>query len=122
MNKRRSLIPDILVTTAEAAAPAHRGSPHASSSRWKLSLPGSHTMDRFAKPALYAEAGIPFYWRIETVEGVEVHAHRLDPVVGVYVENGLFTTLIDVARAVADQAADRPVAVPPPAARRPRRS
>jgi len=58
--------------------------------------PGSQTMDRFAKPALYAEAGIPFYWRIETVDGIEVHTHRLDVTTGTYVENGLFTTLIDI--------------------------
>jgi Uma2 family endonuclease len=59
--------------------------------------PGSVTLDRFAKPALYAEAGIPFYWRIETFNGVEVHTHRLNPINGTYVADGLFTTLIEVA-------------------------
>jgi len=97
VNRRRSLIPDVLVTTDEAAARGpSRFSPHEVVLVVEIVSPGSQTMDRFAKPALYAEAGIPFYWRIETVDGIEVHTHRLDVSTGTYVENGLFTTLIDV--------------------------
>jgi Uma2 family endonuclease len=97
VNKRRSLIPDVLVTTYDAAA---RGSskfaPHEVALVVEIVSPGSQTLDRFAKPALYAEAGIPYFWRIETTDDVEVHTHRLDVAKGQYVETGLFTNMIDV--------------------------
>src|ERR1044072_8348809 len=41
--------------------------------------PTSQSMDRITKPALYARAGIPYYWRIETDGGITVHAHKIDP-------------------------------------------
>ncbi|MFD7667755.1 Uma2 family endonuclease [Streptomyces sp. NPDC059788] len=47
---------------------------------------GSRHADRFSKPALYAEAGIRSYWRIERAEGglPVVHEFRLHPEGGVY--------------------------------------
>jgi Uma2 family endonuclease len=40
--------------------------------------PSSVTHDRFTKPVLYAEAGIPSYWRVETgQDGPTVHAYTL---------------------------------------------
>ncbi|MER7271342.1 hypothetical protein ABT344_23950 [Micromonospora carbonacea] len=48
------------------------------------------------KPALYAQAGIPFYWRIETGDGeLVVHTHRIDPVDEVYTETGRWTKFVD---------------------------
>jgi Uma2 family endonuclease len=48
--------------------------------------PSSVTMDRVTKPALYAEAGIPHYWRVERDDASEwggtVHVHRAEG--GVY--------------------------------------
>jgi len=44
--------------------------------------PGSVTMDRLAKPAVYAEQGIPFFWRVD--EGPRVQSYRLDPRTGVH--------------------------------------
>ena len=44
--------------------------------------PGSVTMDRVAKPAVYAEHGIPFFWRVD--DGPRLHSFRLDPRSGVY--------------------------------------
>ena len=38
--------------------------------------PTSLSMDRITEPALFAAAGIPYYWRIETTDGIQVHAHR----------------------------------------------
>ncbi|MDN5859973.1 MAG: Uma2 family endonuclease [Pseudonocardia sp.] len=38
--------------------------------------PSSVTLDRITKPAVYAEQGIPFYWRID--DGPRLHAYRLD--------------------------------------------
>ena len=44
--------------------------------------PGSVTMDRVAKPVGYAEAGIPFFWRVD--EGPCLQSFRLDPRTGTY--------------------------------------
>lgn len=97
INRRRSLIPDVLVTSAEAATrSSSRFAPHEVVLAIEVVSPGSVTLDRFAKPALYAEAGIPFYWRIETIEEIEVRTYRLDPAVPAYVEDGVFTSMIDV--------------------------
>jgi Uma2 family endonuclease len=42
--------------------------------------PSSTTHDRFTKPALYAEAGIPHYWRVEGgKDGPTVHVYALAP-------------------------------------------
>ncbi len=45
--------------------------------------PSSLTLDRITKPAVYAEQGIPFYWRIEAEP--RLLCHRLDSVIGGYV-------------------------------------
>jgi Uma2 family endonuclease len=58
--------------------------------------PGSVTMDRVAKPALYAQAEIPCYWRVETEHGIVVHTHRLKPDAEIYVPTGRFDDVIDV--------------------------
>jgi Uma2 family endonuclease len=44
--------------------------------------PSSVTMDRLAKPAVYAEQGIPFFWRVD--EGPCLQSFRLDPRTGRY--------------------------------------
>jgi Uma2 family endonuclease len=56
--------------------------------------PTSVGMDRITKPAIYAGAGIPCYWRVETDKGIEVHTYRLDPTNEIYVETGRFTDVI----------------------------
>jgi Uma2 family endonuclease len=99
INRRRSLIPDVLVTTAEAATRApSRFQPHEVILAVEIVSECSQTMDRFAKPALYAEAEIPCYWRIETGNEITVYTHRLDIVNHRYVGEGLFTSVIDVTR------------------------
>ncbi|MFI7230132.1 Uma2 family endonuclease [Nonomuraea angiospora] len=46
--------------------------------------------DRKRKPLLYAEAGIPHFWRAETETGqLVVHVHELDPATGAYVLTGV---------------------------------
>ncbi|WP_433115622.1 hypothetical protein [Micromonospora sp. CA-246542] len=48
------------------------------------------------KPALYAQAGIPYYWRIETLDGdLEVVTYRIDAVNEVYAETGRWTKFVD---------------------------
>jgi Uma2 family endonuclease len=34
----------------------------------EIESPGSHVEDRTTKPAIYAQFGIPYYWRIEPVD------------------------------------------------------
>ncbi|BCJ44240.1 hypothetical protein Aiant_48970 [Actinoplanes ianthinogenes] len=58
--------------------------------------PTSIAMDRITKPALYAAAGIPYYWRIETFEGLVVHTHTLDPEGQVYRPTGSYEVRLDV--------------------------
>ncbi|NLU75820.1 Uma2 family endonuclease [Streptomyces sp. HNM0575] len=47
---------------------------------------GSRTDDRFRKPAMYAEAGVQFFWRVErgADEFPVVHEFHLDKDTGVY--------------------------------------
>lgn len=47
---------------------------------------GSRADDRFRKPGMYAEAGVPSFWRVERGEDdcPVVHEFRLDPDTGVY--------------------------------------
>lgn len=52
---------------------------------------GSRSIDRVLKPALYAEADIPYLWRIETEAGIVVHTHKLDATKQVYVEQARLT-------------------------------
>jgi Uma2 family endonuclease len=40
--------------------------------------PGTRRRDRFEKPADYAAAGIPFYWRIEQ-DPIHIYAYELGP-------------------------------------------
>jgi Uma2 family endonuclease len=62
----------------------------------EIVAPTSLLMDRITKPALYAAAGIPYYWRVETDGGVEVSTYRLDLVEEVYRQTGEFRNAIDV--------------------------
>lgn len=97
ISRFRSLTPDVLVVTAEAAAqePA-KFAPEEVVLLVEVVSKGSVTMDRLAKPALYAKAGIPFYWRVETKYGIVVHTHRLDPEAEVYLPTGPFDKVVEV--------------------------
>ncbi|GAA1623064.1 Uma2 family endonuclease [Catellatospora bangladeshensis] len=61
--------------------------------------PGTQTADRKHKPAEYADAGIPFYWRVEPLPDFTVHTYQLDET-DVYESTGTFTAadVITVAR------------------------
>ncbi|MET7331319.1 Uma2 family endonuclease [Nonomuraea sp. NPDC005650] len=50
----------------------------------------TRSRDRKRKPLLYAEAGIPHFWLVETETGrLVVHVHELDPAAGAYVLTGV---------------------------------
>ena len=56
--------------------------------------PGSVTTDQTDKPAEYAAARIPHYWRIEhdpAERVLSVFCHRLDPTTGTYASAGVHT-------------------------------
>ncbi|HWG99932.1 MAG TPA: Uma2 family endonuclease [Pilimelia sp.] len=98
INRRRSFVPDVLVTTAEAA---RRGSARFEPREVVLVVEivsaGSQSMDRVLKPALYAQAGIPHFWRVETECGLTVHTYTLDAPRESYAETGAWTDVVDVA-------------------------
>lgn len=97
VSRTRSFIPDVLVTTAAAAG---RGPSKFTPPEVLLAVevvsPGSVTMDRITKAHLYAQAGIPFYWWLETSPRIAVHTHRLDPESGRYTSTGLFVETVAV--------------------------
>jgi Uma2 family endonuclease len=99
INGRRSFIPDVLVVTDDAAArfPA-RFEPHEVMLAVEIVSKTSVSMDRITKPALYAQVGIPYYWRIEVEDGLTVHTYKIDPVDEVYYGLGEFTDVIDVSQ------------------------
>ena len=85
INSRRSFGPDVLVATDEAARRRSRFyHPHEVLLTVEIVSPTSQSMDRITKPALLAAAGIPYYWRIETEDGLRVHTYRIDPADEVY--------------------------------------
>jgi Uma2 family endonuclease len=53
--------------------------------------PGSVTMDRLMKPAQYAAAGIPSYWRVERDPEPSLTAYRLTVGAAVYEEVGTWS-------------------------------
>ena len=96
VNNRRSFIPDVLVTTSVAAARrTAKYEPHEVVLAVEIVSEGSQSMDRILKPALYAQAGIPFYWRIEIEDGLTVYTYKIDPVHEVYAETGRWTKFVD---------------------------
>jgi Uma2 family endonuclease len=97
MSSNRSFIPDVLVATDEAAQRRGRYyTPKEVVLAVEIVSPTSISMDRVMKPALYALAGIPYYWRIETTNGIAVHVHKLDPEHDVYRPVEIFDARIRV--------------------------
>jgi Uma2 family endonuclease len=97
INERRSLTPDVLVVRADAARdnPSHYP-PGQVVLAVEIVSPSSQEMDRVRKPALYARAAIPCYWRIETTPEIVVHAGELAPNADVYQPVGSFAEVIQV--------------------------
>jgi Uma2 family endonuclease len=62
--------------------------------------PGSVTADQTDKPAEYARAGIPHFWRVENTTddaaGLTVFCYRLDPTTGTYASAGAHTIKMTV--------------------------
>ncbi|MEU3455721.1 Uma2 family endonuclease [Micromonospora sp. NPDC006766] len=60
-----NLIPDITVLKPSAPQDGMWAEPGDIALVVEVESPNSRRHDRFTKPGLYAEAGIPFYWRVE---------------------------------------------------------
>ena len=96
LDARRSFCPDVLVITSDAARRTGRlYAPHEVVLAVEIVSPTSQSMDRITKPALFAGAGIPYYWRIETEDEIVVHTYRIDPVHEIYEPAGTFRDVID---------------------------
>ena len=82
-------MPDLMVlpTTPRAGAP-DIALPHEVLLAVEVVSPSSRLTDRIAKPAQYAAAGIPGYWRVETDPEVTLTAYALDPGAAAYTELG----------------------------------
>lgn len=98
ISRTRSFIPDGLVTTAESAdRRPNKFQAHEVVLAIEVVSPTSMSFDRVTKPALYAQAGIPHYWRVETEHGITVTTYTLDPTAQVYRETGEFSQVIELA-------------------------
>jgi Uma2 family endonuclease len=73
------LVPDLLAVDAEPLWTNQSGILDATAVHLVVEIvsPGSVTMDRLAKPVLYANAGIPAFWRVELGKDPVLHAYRL---------------------------------------------
>ena len=97
-NSRRCFIPDVEVVLAGAGTRRRTWyEPREVVIAVEVVSPTSLIMDRITKPALYAAAGIPYYWRVETDGGVEVSTYRLDAVSETYRLIGESDTVIEAA-------------------------
>lgn len=76
--------PDVLLYRAEGGdANRHFLRPEEVALVVEVVSPGTRRRDRFDKPFHYADAGIPYYWRIEQ-DPVRVYAYKLEN--GIYKE------------------------------------
>ncbi|MFD7918467.1 Uma2 family endonuclease [Streptomyces sp. NPDC059740] len=72
------LIPDIAVVDAEAAATAGLTLPtHDVLLVVEIASPSPRLADRRLKPSLYADAGVPHYWRLDLDPAPRLHLGRL---------------------------------------------
>lgn len=81
---RRLYVPDLTVVHRETSYHDFGYDPGGVLLVVEVVSPSSVTLDRRAKPGVYAEQGIPFFWRID--DGPRLQSFRLDPATGGYVQ------------------------------------
>lgn len=81
-------IPDVLVVARDIGLANRSGILDAAAVALVVEIgsPGSRTIDRLTKPAIYAQAGIPSFWRVELEGGPALFAYRVEE--GHYIEVG----------------------------------
>jgi Uma2 family endonuclease len=101
LSNRQMPEPDVLVVSTEAF---DRDDPSTYYFAEDLVLavevvsPDSEERDREVKPARYARARIPYYWRVEQRDGeTVVYAYELDPATNGYGPVGIFHTRLKTA-------------------------
>ncbi|MGC5290115.1 Uma2 family endonuclease [Micromonospora sp. DT231] len=96
LSDRRTFVPDgVIIHAVNDEGHRHWYTPRDVVLAVEVVGEGTETLDRVLKPALYAQAGIPYYWRIETEGALEVVTHRIDAVNEVYTETGRWTKFVD---------------------------
>nr|WP_205862659.1 Uma2 family endonuclease [Planosporangium thailandense] len=75
--------PDVLLFSPEVSQDNHYLMPHQVMLVVEVVSPSTRRRDRLEKPAVYADAGIPYFWRVEQ-NPVQVHAYKLTD--GIYKE------------------------------------
>ncbi|MBU2668597.1 Uma2 family endonuclease [Actinoplanes bogorensis] len=97
LGPRTAFSPDVLAVTEDAA---RRCGNHFFPGEVVLAIEvvagASATMDRITKPALYAAAGIPSYWIVETDGRVTVRTYALDGDAGAYRATGEFDGTLEI--------------------------
>jgi Uma2 family endonuclease len=73
-----NLIPDVAVLRPQSSG-AIWSDPHDVALVIEVEEAASRRYDRLLKPALYAEAGIPAYWRVELSPSPAIHVYALAP-------------------------------------------
>ena len=97
ISRRRAFVPDVLAYRYEAAmGDRSHFTPDDVVLAVEVVSDGSTALDRILKPAVYAEAGIAHYWRVETEPGIVVHTYRLDTQTTTYRSTGAFARHLDV--------------------------
>lgn len=97
LGKRNRPEPDLMALKAGAVATRQRGKktgfqPEDVLLAVEVVSEESEERDRKRKPQLYAEAGIPHFWRVEEAEGMRpvVYVYELDPATAAYSLTGIF--------------------------------
>ncbi|WP_228470816.1 Uma2 family endonuclease [Streptomyces alkaliphilus] len=94
LGRRNRPEPDVMVLRAEAVTDEAEETGYRAKDAVlviEVVSPDSEERDRKRKPQLYAEAGIPHFWRVEKGEGRHpvVHVYELDTTTGAYVPTGI---------------------------------
>lgn len=79
VGKADFLVPDVAVVPSGLAAGTEAAfAPRDVVLAVEVVSPHTRRRDRVMKPSAYADARIPFYWRVEPAEGPAVYVHELD--------------------------------------------
>jgi len=92
LDDRQRPEPDVLVIDADAARGLDQTTYQAADVILAVEVvsPDSERRDRERKPQLYAQAGIPHFWRVENVAGrPAVYVYELDPATRAYALTGI---------------------------------
>ncbi|MEN3307623.1 MAG: hypothetical protein V7603_3825 [Micromonosporaceae bacterium] len=93
LGHRQRPVPDLILVRAEAdGEPTQTAYPaEAVLLAVEVVSPDSEVRDRERKPQLYAQAGIPHFWRVEDPSGkITVYVYEIDPATGSYSVTGIF--------------------------------